>query len=155
MFDIDALCTDYVKAAKNVAGHGATDTTRRLFVAAASIAAENTDTRIVFLELYPREHLVLSMQGECVADAAGLNRITIKYTSTVGQLKALMASWHCSLPSTGTASAYKERDFLIWDSEGEETRLDKASNGAQIPDCLFIDGIDAIPSEDRQVRNGK
>ncbi|KAI8325834.1 hypothetical protein GQ54DRAFT_178280 [Martensiomyces pterosporus] len=149
ILDIDTLYTDYVKEAQRIAGSDTSDTTRRLFAAATSIAAEHTDGHVVFLELYPRDHLLECIQ-EDAADKATLRRITIRYMSTVDEFKALMAVWHCSLPATGSSAggALKEQDFLVWE---EEASAKKEPRNPQLPDCLFIDGIEAIPSEHRQL----
>ncbi|KAJ1858329.1 hypothetical protein LPJ73_001913, partial [Coemansia sp. RSA 2703] len=113
--DIDALFADYVKDARVESGPSSSEISRRVFVEAAAIAAEDPSLKLTFIECRSREHLVESMHNESLVDSSGLGSINILYTDSLNMFRALMAAWHCGSTSTEAATAaYAEKDFLIW-----------------------------------------
>ncbi|KAJ1642673.1 hypothetical protein LPJ64_005498 [Coemansia asiatica] len=151
--DVEALFADYVRDARIETGATSCELSRRLFMEASALAAEDTGLHLAFIECRPRDHLVASIDGEAASDSSGLGRVAIKYATTPDMFRALMAAWHCGAVQRAEA-AYTESDFLIWRPEtktkGSSSRNSQGRlGGFGTPDYMFIDGLDEIADEDR------
>ncbi|KAJ1892119.1 hypothetical protein LPJ66_006530 [Kickxella alabastrina] len=145
--DIDALFADYVKDAQIESGLNSSEISRRLFVKAAALAAENSDLQITFIECRSREHLVKSIGVEPIVDHSGLDRISIKYVTSPDMFRALFAAWHCGAEQQ--TRTYSESDFLIWNATLESNSSPAVTDAVWAPDYMLIDGFDAVADESR------
>ncbi|KAJ2725014.1 hypothetical protein GGI07_001583 [Coemansia sp. Benny D115] len=143
--DIDALFADYVKEATIETGYDSSEISRRMFARAASITAEDAAAQVVFIECREREHLVQSVRSETIIDSSGLERVAIKYATTLAMLRALLAAWHCE--RVKKIGALTESQFLVWSDECDGMGV-SAVETLGAPDYLLIDGLDAVVDEE-------
>ncbi|KAJ2169585.1 hypothetical protein IW139_002711 [Coemansia sp. RSA 353] len=136
--DIEALLADRVNDAELITSDSVSDVSRQMFSRAAAAVAESTDKHAVFIECGPRDLFKGSIAKARIANDSGLDRIMVKYVTSADMLRALLASWHCTLSDERTLS---ENDFLVWSDPHDTTRSNTIT-----PDYIFVNGIDAIAS---------
>ncbi|KAJ2716386.1 hypothetical protein H4R19_000683 [Coemansia spiralis] len=140
--DLDALLADHVRDAELVTGCDAASVSEQMLGRAAAMS-EPPGTQVVLIECNPRGALLCGICRTLPSSARGLERIAIKYVTSANVLRAMLAAWHCCADAGAcAASALTERDFLVWDPD----RAPESSVDTRLPDCLLIDGIDAIAS---------
>ncbi|KAJ2804858.1 hypothetical protein H4R21_001473, partial [Coemansia helicoidea] len=143
--DFDALLADHVRDAELVTGGDARSVSRQMLAQAAAAVSEGPGRQVVLIECNPRAELLAEIGHSLPASARGLDRLAIKYLSSAAMLRALLAAWHCGAGAgagVGAPGALTESDFLVWSASGSS----ECAGDMRLPDCLFIDGIDAIAS---------
>ncbi|KAJ2162276.1 hypothetical protein GGF46_000767 [Coemansia sp. RSA 552] len=146
--DIEPLLADHVKDAELVVGSDTSEVSGLMFTKAVAAMSRDADSHAVFIECNSRDSLASSIAGGQLAGNPGLDHITVKYVASTDMLRALLAAWHCQ--PKGTQKGLVEKDFLIWNNPPSAQMPGTTEAGdAQTPGYIFIDGIDAIASENR------